>query len=155
MPFPVGQPFVFPKDDFLAEFPEFTPADGGFTEAQIIRVGNQAHRYITDWRDGFPLPEPEDRAYALFLMTGHILTLRKQVADDIASGDASSQVGRIKKATIGAVSVETDSPNSYTIDDYSYWLSQTPYGQELLAFLANSAPAGIFLNGKPDSVRVL
>lgn len=144
--------FVFPSDDFISEFPEFgkTP----FTRAQVSRVGVQAHRYITEWRIGFPLPNPEDRLYALFLMTAHILILRKNAADEIANGDTPSG-GRVKKATVGAVSVETESPNQYKSDNYDYWLSQTTYGQELLAYLENSCPAGIYLNDRKDSVRVI
>lgn len=145
-------PFTFPVEEFLSEFPAFSEANG-FTTTQIVRVGRQAHRYITEWRDGFPLPDPEDRCYALFLMTGHILTLRKNIDDSTAAGQ-TPQTGRISKAIVGAVTVETDSPNTYNSDDYNYWLAQTPYGQELLAYLQNSAPAGIFCNTRHDSVRV-
>ena len=148
-----GRPFVFPIQDFLAEFPEFSVANG-FTEAQVARCGKMASRYITEWRNGFPLPERDDRIYAMFLMSAHLLTMRKNAADDLANGNTPTG-GRVRKATVGAVTVETDSPNSYTLDDYNYWLSQTVYGQELLAYLANSAPAGIFCNGRKDSVRVL
>lgn len=146
-------PFTFPVEEFLSEFPAFSEANG-FTTTQIVRVGRQAHRYITEWRDGFPLPDPEDRCYALFLMTAHILLLRKNADDDIASGNLPSG-GRVKKAIVGAVTVETDSLSSTDTDDYDYWLSQTVYGQELLTYLANSAPAGIYCNTKIDSVRVL
>lgn len=148
-----GKPFIFPIEDFLAEFPEFS-ADKGFTQAMVARCGKQASRYITEWRSGFPLKDPDDRLYAMFLMTGHLIAMRKNAADELANGNTPTG-GRVRKATVGAVTVETDSPNSYTLDDYNYWLSQTVYGQELLAYLANSAPAGIFCNGRPDSVRVL
>lgn len=145
------KPFVFPKDDFLAEFPEFGT---GFTEAQVVRCGKAASKYITEWRNGFPLKEPDDRLYAMFLMAAHLLAMRKNAADEMANGNLPAG-GRVRKATVGAVSVETDSPNSYTSDDYNYWLSQTTYGQELLAYLANAAPAGIYCNNIRDSVRVL
>lgn len=149
----MNKPFVFPLEDFVAEFPEFGEGTS-FTSAQIARVGKQAHKYITDWRYDFPLKEADDRMYALFLMTAHILVMRKNAADDLANGNSPSG-GRIRKATVGAVTIETESPNQYTSDDYNYWLSQTIYGQELLAYLANSAPAGIYCNGRKDSVRVL
>lgn len=146
------KPFVFPIENFLEEFPEF--GANGFTQAQVNRCGRMASRYITEWRNGFPLQEADDRLYAMYLMTAHILTMRKNAADDFANGNSPTG-GRVRKATVGAVTVETDSPNSYTMDDYSYWLSQTTYGQELLAYLANSAPAGIYCNSRKDSVRVL
>jgi hypothetical protein len=147
------EPFIFPLDNFLAEFPEFDN-NKSFTNVQIARVGNQAQKYITEGRRGFPLICPDDRLYALFLMTAHILTLRKNAADELASGNVPAG-GRVRKATVGAVTVETESPNQYTLDNLTYWLSQTAYGQELLSYLDMSAPAGLYLNTRRDSVRVL
>ena len=143
-------PYVFPKDDFLDNFPEFK--NEFFSEAMISRVGLQAKKYITDWRCNFPLPDVEDRQYALFLMTAHLLALRKNAADELSTGSLPAG-GRVRKAVVGAVTVETDAPK--TTGDYNYWLSQTSYGQELLAYLENAAPAGIFSNCYPDTVRVL
>lgn len=153
-PMPKIKPYVFPKDDFFAEFPEFKGLPDFFTEAMVARIGNEAHRFITDWEPGFPLADPEDRRYALFLMTAHMLALRKQAADNLADGTLPAG-GRVRKATVGAVTVETDTPSNPNADDYTYWLNQTTYGQELLAFLSNAAPAGIYRNFRPDSVRVL
>jgi hypothetical protein len=143
---------IFPIPKFLSEFPEFNT--DFFTKSMVARCGKFAMKYITQGIMGYPLSDPDDREYALFLMAAHILTLRKQAADDMAGGSTPSG-GRIRKAVVGAVTVETDSPNSYTTDDYAYWLSQTTYGQELLAYLNNAAPAGIYLNTKKDSVRVI
>lgn len=147
------EPFLFPLDNFLAEFPEFGN-NTSFTNTQIARVGSQAQKYITEGRCGFPLIRPDDREYALFLMTAHILALRKNASDELASGNIPAG-GRVRKATVGAVTVETESPNQYTLDNLTYWLSQTAYGQELLSYLDMSAPAGLYLNTRRDSVRVL
>lgn len=144
------KPYVFPKEEFLDNFPEFKSQF--FSEAMIVRIGTQAKKYITDWRCNFPLPDLEDRQYALFLMTAHLLALRKNAADDMSGGSLPAG-GRVRKAVVGAVTVETDAPK--TTGDYNYWLSQTTYGQELLAYLENAAPAGIFSNCYPDTVRVL
>lgn len=149
----IEQPkFVFPLENFLAEFPEFDT--DAFTRTQLSRIGFQAHRYITEWLPDFPLKDPDDRLYAVYLMAAHILILRKNASDDIGNGTVPSG-GRVRKAVIGSVSVETESPNTYTSDAYSYWLSQTVYGQELQAYLDNACPAGIYMNTKRDSVRVL
>ena len=150
---PSVNPRVFPVARFLSEFPQFKNSSD-FPETMVARCGKSAMHYITEWRCGFPLQDPEDREYALFLMAAHILTLRKNVNDDMAGGQTPAG-GRVKKATVGAVIVETDAPNSYNSDDYTFWLSQTAFGQELLAYLANSAPAGIFMNCARDSVRVI
>jgi hypothetical protein len=143
---------IFPVDVFLAEFPEFGAPH--YTKAQVARCGKAATKYITEWECGFPLSDPDDRAYALFLMAAHILALRKASADDITGGN-TPMGGRVRKAVVGAVTIETDSPNAYTTDDYKYWLNQTSYGQELLAYLNNAAPVGIYMNTRKDSVRVL
>lgn len=145
--------FIFPIEVFLAEFPEFNNATT-YTQAMIARCGKAASKYITQWECGFPLSDPDDRMYALFLMAAHILSLRKAAQDEVAGGNTPAG-GRVRKATVGAVTIETDSPNSYTSDDYIYWLSQTTYGQELLAYLNNAAPCGVFMNTKKDSVRVI
>lgn len=144
-------PYIFPSEEFLAEFPEFGDT-ASFSAAMISRTGTAAKRFITDWRCNFPLPELEDRQYALFLMTAHMLALRKNAADEMANGSLPAG-GRVRKAVVGAVTVETDVPK--TTGDYNYWLAQTSYGQELLAYLENAAPAGIFTNCYPDTVRVL
>jgi len=142
--------YVFPKEEFLDNFPEFNSPF--YKDTMIIRVGMQAKKYITDWRCNFPIPDVEDRNYALFLMTAHLLALRKNAADEMANGSLPAG-GRVRKAVVGAVTVETDIPN--TTGDFNYWLSQTLYGQELLAYLENAAPAGIYSNCYPDTVRVL
>ena len=151
IPAPPPKPYVFPKDNFLAEFPEFADTTQ-FPESMIARLGKAAHRYITDWRCNFPLPELEDRQYALFLMTAHLLAIRKNAADNLGEGTIPAG-GRVRKAVVGAVTVETDIPT--TSGDFNYFLSQTAYGQELLAYLENAAPAGIYTNCWPDTVRVL
>ena len=107
--------------------------------------------------------EDGDRVYALFLMTAHLIQLSlnnaSQNAEQPGAGGSSESgggaVGRVKKTTIGSVTVETDSPNTYTSTDWTYWLQQTPYGSEFLAFMEAVAPLGVYLNGRPDSVRVL
>ena len=112
-----------------------------------------------------PTHEDSDRWYALFLMTAHILKLKLDAQNSdgqspsgggssVSSGGDSS-VGRIRKAIIGSVSVETDSPNGYTATDWSYWLNQTQYGTEFLAYMEAATPLGVYLNRLPDTVRVL
>ena len=85
-------------------------------------------------------------------MTAHLLAIRKNAADNLGEGTMPAG-GRVRKAVVGAVTVETDIPT--TSGDFNYFLSQTAYGQELLAYLENAAPAGIFTNCWPDTVRVL
>lgn len=147
-------PPVFPLDDFNACFPIFSKEGSGFTTAQIQMAGKRAMFHIAPFdTPGLPLMG-EQRWYAIYLMTAHILTLNKKADEDVAAGEAPT--GGVEfKATVGSVSVERTKPNSFTMDDWEYWLSQTVYGQELMSLLDTVSGLGFYLNGRPDSVRVL
>ena len=154
---------VFPIDDFLEMFDEFSSIDIKVVQS----CGKRAMHYVKFGGLGMPIPTDEDfdRWYALFLMTAHILKLKLDAQNSDSqnpsgggssvSSSSDSSVGRIRKAVIGSVSVETDSPNGYTATDWSYWLNQTQYGTEFLAYMESVAPLGVYLNRLPDTVRVL
>lgn len=152
---------TFPVDVFLEEFGEFASLELPF----VMRHGRRAMHYVKYGKAGMPIPSDDDgdRIYALFLMTAHLIQLSlnnaNQNGEQPGSGGSSESgggtVGRVKKAMIGSVTVETDSPNTYTSTDWTYWLQQTPYGSEFLAFMEAVAPLGVYLNTRPDSVRVL
>ena len=152
---------VFPVDVFLEEFGEFANLELPF----VMRHGRRAMHYVKYGKAGMPIQSDEDgdRVYALFLMTAHLIQLSlnnaSQNAEQPGAGGSSESgggnVGRVKKTTIGSVTVGTDCPNTYTSTDWTYWLQQTPYGSEFLAFMEAVAPLGVYLNGRPDSVRVL
>ena len=144
---------VFPLDKFLAEFPEFNNAEI-YPVPLVQRCGTRAMLHVGP--ESFFMPmKGHSRCYALFLMAAHLIVLAKQDYDSVSEGGAGSPGGSEIKATIGSVSIERTKPNSFTVDDWSYWLNETPYGRELLAYLDLQAPAGIFLNTARDSVRDL
>lgn len=142
---------IFDLPMFLAYFPEF--ADEAVWKPTVVQsAGYRAMRHITTSAGGMPLIG-EDRDYAQFLMAGHLLVLDKQDEDSGVS-DGVGMAGTPFKATVGSVQVENTKPNSFQSDDWNYWLNQTKYGRELLAFLDVHAP-GIFLATQQDSVRDL
>ena len=144
---------VFPLDKFFAEFPEFSDASI-YPVPLVQRCGTRAMLHVGP--EAFFMPmKGHSRCYALMLMTAHLLVLAKQDYDSISQGGSGGPGGSEFKATIGSVSIERTKPNSFTVDDWSYWLNETPYGRELLAYLDLQAPAGIFLNTSVDSVRDL
>ena len=144
---------VFPCGEFKAAFPIFASNPSVYSETAIQLAGNEAMHHITEPSHGMPMENCEDRKYALFLMTAHILVLNHKTDDDTAAGNTSAD-GSVVKAVIGSVQIENTKPNSFTVDDWSYWLGQTEYGRRLLAYLDIQAPF-IFLNTKRDRVRVL
>lgn len=144
---------VFPCDEFKAAFPTFASNPSVYSEAAIQLAGNEAMHHITESSHGMPMENCDNRRYALFLMTAHILVINHKTDEDTAAGNPSSG-GSVVKAVIGSVQIENTKPNSFTVDDWSYWLNQTEYGRRLLAYLDIQAPF-IFLNTKRDRVRVL
>ena len=144
---------VFPFDEFCAAFPAFKASGSVYSDESIQLAGNEAMHHITEPSHGMPMENCDDRKYALFLMAAHILVLNHKTDGDTTAGNTSAG-GTVVKAVIGSVQIENTKPNSFTVDDWSYWLNQTEYGRRLLAYLDVQAPF-IFLNTKRDRVRVL
>ena len=144
---------VFPFDEFCAAFPAFKASGSVYSDESIQLAGNEAMHHITEPSRGMPMENCDDRKYALFLMTAHILVLNHNTDGDTTAGNTTSG-GSTVKAVIGSVQIENTKPNSFTVDDWSYWLNQTEYGRRLLAYLDIQAPF-IYMNTRRNSVRVL
>ena len=142
--------YAFPLDSFLGRFPEFANEDV-YPIAKVQNCGDRAMLHITPSQMGMPM-HGFYREYALFLMTAHLITLDAQ---DDTDDPGSSLAGTPFKATVGSVSIEATKPNSFNSDDWNYWLNQTKYGRELLAYLDTQCAPGIFINTPCDSVRDL
>lgn len=142
---------AFNLPTFLAMFPQFDNADWKQTVVQA--AGMRAQLHISGWVEGMPLAG-EYREYAQFLMAGHLLILDKQNDNGSPADGSSALAGTPYKASIGTVSIEATKQNSFNSDDWNYWLNQTSFGRELLAFMDVHCP-GIFLATNKDSVRDL
>ena len=142
--------YAFPLDSFLGRFPEFANEDV-YPMAKVQNCGDRAMMHITPSQMEMPM-HGFYREYALFLMTAHLITLDAQ---DDTDDPGSSLAGTPFKATVGSVSIEATKPNSFNSDDWNYWLNQTKYGRELLAYLDTQCAPGIFINTPCDSVRDL
>jgi hypothetical protein len=142
--------YAFPLDSFLGRFPEFANEEV-YPISKVQNCGDRAMLHITPSQMGMPM-HGFYREYALFLMTAHLITLDAQ---DDTDDPGSSLAGTPFKATVGSVSIEATKPNSFNSDDWNYWLNQTKYGRELLAYLDTQCAPGIFINTPCDSVRDL
>lgn len=143
---------AFPLDTFLARFPEFSNEEL-YPLSKVQNCGDRAMMHITPSAMDMPLVGVY-REYALFLMAAHLLTL--DAADDANNGDPGSSIaGTPFKATVGSVTIESTKQNSFRTDDWNYWLNQTKYGRELLAYLDTQTAPGIFINTPCESVRDL
>lgn len=82
---------------------------------------------------------------ALDLMCAHLATLFGNPATGVEPG---SDGGVMTNASIGAVSVGVMAPPAN--DMWSYWLAQTPYGQQLLALFKMKSAGGFYVGGLPE-----
>lgn len=134
---------AFNYDTFIGYFPEFADTD----KPTVFACGRRGLLHIGSWVSEMPL-QGAHREYAQCLMAAHILRLKlKSLEDPGTSGGSSSVNGNIDdaagipfKTTVGSILVENTKPNTFTQDDWTFWLSQTSYGRELLAFLYVHAP---------------
>lgn len=78
------------------------------------------------------------RTLALYLMSCHLL----KIADGIASG---TPVQAMQSASEGSVSIGFITPPLK--NRWQWWLSATPYGQQLLAMLEAIAVGGLYIGG--------
>ena len=72
---------------------------------------------------------------ALNLMTAHLMALNLAAA-------AGQATGLVQGATIDKVSVQLTPPPQ--VDQWQWWLNQTPYGQQLLGLLQVASAGGFF-----------
>lgn len=142
---------AFPLQVFYSRFPEFDSEAYG--DGIVINAGQRAMMHVTKSECGMPMFHMEHRQYALFLMTAHLLMLDKNDKDNASNG-TGGLAGIPFKATVGSVSIENTKPNTFTSDDFTYWLGQTKYGRELLSYLEVHATP-VYLNTPEDSVRDL
>lgn len=113
----MGAIAVFDYAAWIAAYPKFNPS---VTELQATGYFAQATMYLRNDGTG-PVCDIPQQTNLLYLLTAHIATLFATV-----NGVAPSPiVGRIKSATQGSESVDTDygeQPPS------AAWFLQTPYG---------------------------
>ena len=120
---------------FREQFPEFA-SETDYPDATLQMYWNMATCYISD--EDFGCLKGDCRRDALNMLTAHIARLYSQVSD-------GSDPGFVASATIDKVSVSRWTPDY--INQWNYWLSQTPYGQMLLALLSATGVGGLYIGG--------
>lgn len=130
--------------NFKALFPEY----GNYAEAALSQYWTFATGYISDQNGGCYVGGMSlaQQTQALNLMTAHLVYL----AGLISKGglQATGQVpGVVTGATIDKISVTLQPPPE--VNQWQWWLNQTPYGQQLLALLQVVAVGGFYGSGAP------
>lgn len=114
---------------FISQFPEFE-------ETQNIELYiNRALLYISPYSAFCS----ERKQYVVFLLAAHLMALQ----NDLNNGETTG--GLQTGASIDKVSV-TVAPPPFS-DGFEYWLNQTTYGQQLLAFFNVMASVPNYVGG--------
>jgi hypothetical protein len=128
---------------FRQLFPEFA-ANPPNTDAVIQFRWDEAALYVTTENCGDLIDAR--RQHAVMLMTAHLMRLAVLLAAAPAGEPATP--GVVTGATIDKVSVTLQPPPSR--NEWGYWLNQTPYGQQLLAYLRVQSVGGFYVGGLPE-----
>lgn len=121
---------------FIALFPAYSNSKT-YPQATLQAFWNSAIIYISD-NGSFGILNGANRQQAINLMTAHLT----YISDLIAAGTVPylMQNATIDKVTVGLTPPPL--PNQW-----QWWLSVSPYGQQLLALLQVYAVGGFYTNG--------
>jgi hypothetical protein len=131
---------VFDVAAFRSAFPVFSDATA-FPPALLQGYWNDATCIISANTNCGILLKGACRERSLYLLTAHLAALGVV----IASGQTT---GVMTQATIDKVSITMQAPPTKTA--FQWWLTQTPYGQQLLALLQAKSAGGFVIGGLPE-----
>lgn len=132
----MASPIQYNDATFRALFPAFA-STVKYPLATLSLYWGVATSYISKWPqcdfDGFTI---EQQTLALNDMTAHLLQLNTMAA-------TGRQAGIVTAAGVGAVNVSLQPPPE--VNQWQWWLNQTPYGQMLLALLEVVTVGGLYI----------
>ena len=129
---------VFDYNAFIALFPAYSDPTK-YSSDTIQAFWNAAINYVSDVDCG--ILNGDKRAYAINLMTAHLL----YISDLIAQGTVPYLM---QTATIDKVSIGLTPPPLKS--QWQWWLSVSPYGQQLLALFQVISAGGFYIGGSPQ-----
>jgi Protein of unknown function (DUF4054) len=130
---------TFDPNIFRAQFTAFSD-EVKFPDSLLEMYWEQVTCFISDNNYGSLVNEC--RQLALNTLLAHFLSLMNAV-------NSGQQSGFVTNSTVGSVSVAQLAPPSP--DGFSWWLNQTPYGQQLLAMLEAKSVGGWYIGFYPES----
>lgn len=132
--------FIFDIPAFRVSFPAFSNETTSPDEVLQMYWDSTACIIENTTYECYML-EGECRYRALTLLTAHLAALGVLIA-------AGQVPGLVQTATVDKVSVSLTPPPILT--QFQWWLSLTPYGQQLLALLQVASVGGIYIGGLPE-----
>lgn len=132
--------FTFDVEEFRVFFPAFA-SETLFPDDTLQMYWDSATCLVENTQSGCLMLEGDCRFRALNLMTAHLTALSVLIA-------AGQTPGLVQSATVDKVSVSLTPPPIQS--QWQWWLSLTPYGQQLLALLQVSSVGGVYIGGLPE-----
>ena len=146
----------FDVETLTSYFPEFGN-ETTYPPSLLTAAGKRARFWIS--KVGCAQLFGAEREYAYYCIVAHlaVLTQKAMASTDpsqaVPAGGSAGAVGGsglIQSASVGGVNVSFQVPQ-YMKSSWDWWLAQTPYGQQYLAFLESRVPIGIY--GMGDDIR--
>jgi hypothetical protein len=138
----VFDPAAFRANPLFAPFSNATT----YSDAILNAWADAATGYISDQNGGCYVNgiSLKQQTQAINLMVAHLLSLSTQIGN---KPGAPKTPGLKQAATIDKVSVTLTPPP--VKNQWQWWLSLTPYGQQLLALLQLASVGGFFFGAFP------
>jgi hypothetical protein len=130
---------TFNYSQFIALIPAYANSSQ-YPEANLQAFWNSAINYLSDVGN-FGSLQGDSRQYALNLMTAHLVYISNLIA-------AGTVPYLMQTSTIDKVSVGLTPPPLK--NQFQWWLSVSPYGQQLLALLQINSVGGFYIGGSPQ-----
>ncbi|QQO38565.1 hypothetical protein [Pseudomonas phage TH15] len=141
---------IFDEHKFRTLFPEFAD-QAAYPDVRLQMYFDIACEFISDRDSPYRILNGKALEACLYLLTAHLLSLSTMQVQGAAGGGVTAggtQGGFITSATVGEVSVAKLAPPAK--NGWQWWLSGTPYGQELWALLSVKAVGGFYIGGLPE-----
>jgi len=132
-----------------AQFREALPAFADpavYPDALLQVYWDTATCYVSD--NDYGVVNGACRRQALNLMTAHLCVISENAQKGGAQASRGKSTNFITSSTVDKVSVSVAAPPAK--DEWSWWLSTTPYGQQFSALMSARAAGGLYVGGRPE-----
>lgn len=130
----MANPIQYDDTTFRALFPAFA-STGAYPQATLSLYWGVAGSYISQYPQYCDVSLAQ-QTLMLNQMTAHLTQLNTMAI-------TGQQAGIVTAAGVGAVNVALQPPPE--VDQWQWWLNQTPYGQMLLALLQTVSVGGFYI----------
>lgn len=138
----------FDPDVFRKQFPEFSDPTK-YPDAMLQLYWDTATMFMATEDCPCAILQGPRRVAALNMLTAHLLALaQSRLPVEEGGSGTGGQGGYETSASIGDVSVSNMAPPAK--DGWQFFLTQTPYGQQLWALLSLLAVGGVSYGGLPE-----